>query len=274
MKISITIFLIFILLFSYSQGNSSTFDHQILNNLLQQNVNNGLVNYLAWSTNRSGLSGYLLLLEKVESNEFKSWSKNEQMAFWINAYNAITLKAILQNYPVQWGSLISRARFPKNSIRQINKAWDTVYSKVMGKELTLNQIEHEILRKQFHDPRIHFVINCASIGCPKLENRAFFAHDLEQRLEQATQNFISDSTRVNLNKKDNTLYLSSIFKWYKTDFEPSQQIQPKLKHFYKSEAGIVEFISLRLPLTDQQFIINHHPKIKYRKYDWTLNEQR
>jgi len=271
MKFLSIIFLTFILVFVDSQGITSSFDHTNFDNLLQKNVKNGLVNYKALSSNKAKLSVYLQQLEQVNPNEFKNWSENEQMAFWINAYNAITLEAILQNYPIKYGSLILRARFPQNSIRQIKKVWDKVYTKVMGKELTLNQIEHEILRKKFHDPRIHFVIVCASIGCPKLESRAFYADDLAQRLEQAAQNFITDAKHVRLNKKENILHLSSIFQWYLTDFTTSDN---SFKTYHKKERGILNFIVKRLSETEREFILTNQPKIKYLKYDWTLNEQK
>jgi len=274
MKFFNIIFLTFILVFNCNKGIASSFDHTILDNLLQKNVKNGFVNYIALKADKSELIHYLYQLEQVDSSEFKNWSEHEQMAFWINAYNAITLQAILRNYPIQWGSFISRARFPKNSIRQINKVWDTVYTKVMGKEFSLNQIEHEILRKKFHDPRIHFAIVCASIGCPKLESRAFYANDLEQRLEQAARNFISNSKQVRLDKKENTFYLSSIFEWYKDDFKSSLKTQRTFKNYSKSERGIIDFIVNRLSKEDRKFVINNHPKIKYHKYDWTLNEQK
>jgi hypothetical protein len=274
MKYLSKILSIFILFFFSNQATAISFDHTIFDTLLQKNVENGVVNYKALKADKSELAYYLRQIEQVDPIEFKNWSQAEQMAFWINAYNAITIEAILQHYPIQWGSLISRARFPKNSIRQINKVWDTVFIKVMGKELTLNQIEHDILRKQFSDPLIHFVIVCASIGCPKLESRAFYANDLHQRLEQATQNFISDSKHVKLNKNENTIYLSSIFEWYKEDFKIQSETKGQFTKYKKSERGVMEFIVYRLSQEDRQFVLENQPKIRYLKYNWTLNEQK
>lgn len=271
-KIILMIMLVFVLLVGRTFSN--TFDHSVYDTFLQRFVSNGLVDYKGMAKQQATLNKYLQSIEHVDPIKFENWSENEQMTFWINAYNAITLEAILRNYPIQWGSFISWALFPKSSIRQINKVWDTFYTKVMGKELTLNQIEHEILRKKFHDPRIHFAIVCASIGCPKLESRAFLADDLEQRLEGAARNFISDSKQVKLNKKENTIYLSSIFEWYKGDFEASPEVHRNFKNYSKSERGIIEFIVNRLSQEDQQFVFNNQPKIKYLKYDWTLNEQK
>jgi len=170
--------------------------------------------------------------------------------------------------------LITRFRFQQNSIRQISGFWDKLFVKVMGKDLTLNDIEHKILRKEFDDPRIHFAIVCASIGCPVLESRAFFADDLEQRLEQTTRNFINNQDKVRLDKQENVLYLSSIFDWYKEDFPVSVDGKTKFDEYKDSEAGIIEFVIGYFPKADQQYIAQNQPKIKYLDYDWSLNEQK
>ncbi len=213
-------------------------------------------------------------IEQVDPDDFKNWSEDEQMAFWINAYNVITIEGILRNYPIQWGSLIARARFPKNSIRQISGFWDKVFVQVMGTDLTLNDIEHKILRKKFDDPRIHFVIVCASIGCPILENRAYFAEDLEQRLEQSTRNFINNPEKVMLDREKNIIYLSSIFDWYKDDFRASEKGKEKFEKYRKDEQGVMEFVTKYCAEAEQKYIIQNQPKIKYLDYDWSLNEQK
>ncbi|NIA31310.1 MAG: DUF547 domain-containing protein [Actinobacteria bacterium] len=110
---------------------------------------------------------------RVDEKDFPTWSENEKKAFWINVYNAVTIEGILRNYPIPWGGFLAKRRFPQSSIRQISKFWDTPFVRIMGKEITLNEIEHEILRKKFADPRIHFALVCASIGCPVLEDHAF-----------------------------------------------------------------------------------------------------
>ncbi|UCF64354.1 MAG: DUF547 domain-containing protein [bacterium] len=152
-----------------------SFNHQPFDSLLQTYVNEqGLVEYKAIKEQHDLLGKYLDLLEKVDPLKFENWSKAEKLAFWINAYNAITIEGIIRHYPIDYGNLVSRVRFPKNSIRQIGGFWDHVFIKVMGRDITLNQIEHEILREKFKEPRIHAVLVCAAIGCPLLENRAFF----------------------------------------------------------------------------------------------------
>ncbi len=274
MKATISLMFVFTILLFGVRLNADVFDHSIYDSLLQKYVKNGLVNYQMLKENRTALTRYLNQIEQVNPKEFKTWARDEQKAFWINAYNAITIEGILINYPIQWGRLIARARFPQNSIRQISGFWDTVFIKVMGKDLTLNDIEHKILRKEFDDPRIHFVIVCASIGCPILESRAFFADDLDQRLEQAARNFINSPDKVRLDKKDNVLNLSSIFDWYKEDFSISAEGMKKFENYSKAETGLIEFVTKFFPESDQKYIVQNQPKIKYLDYDWSLNEQK
>ncbi|HFE65587.1 MAG TPA: DUF547 domain-containing protein [Caldithrix sp.] len=210
------IFILVVMLFA--QSPQTHFDHKPFDQILQKYVTDGRLNYHTLQKNRSRLEAYLENMEKVKRADLKQWSREEKMTFWINAYNAITIEGILRNYPIHYGNVMNRLRFPKNSIRQIGGFRKTVFVKPLGKPLTLNDIEHKILRKKFKDPRVHFVLVCASPGCPKLQNRAFFAENLEQWLEQAAMNFVGNTQNVQLNKKENVLYLSSIFEWYKDDF--------------------------------------------------------
>jgi hypothetical protein len=249
------------------------FDHAVFDSLLQKYVTKGLVNYQALKANPALMAKYLKQLEQVNATDFENWQREEKITFWINAYNAITIEGILRNYPIQGGSILARIRFSRNSIRQISDFWDTVYIKVMGRDLTLNQIEHKILRKQFKDPRVHFAIVCASIGCPVLESRAFFTEGLEHRLDQAARNFINDPEKVRLDKEKNVLYLSSIFDWYKEDFIASDNAEKYIGRYDKEERGVIEFIIKLLPEEKRIYIKENQSEIKYLDYDWSLNEQ-
>jgi hypothetical protein len=250
------------------------FDHALFDSLLQKYVARGLVNYQALKANPVLMANYLKQLEQVDTQDFENWQREEKIVFWINAYNAITIEGILRNYPIDWGGVFSRIRFPQNSIRQIGDFWDTVFIKVMGRDLTLNQIEHEILRKQFDDARIHFAIVCASIGCPVLESRAFFTEGLEQRLDQSARNFINDPEKVRLDKEKNILYLSSILDWYKEDFIASDDVEKYISQYDKKERGVIEIIIKLLPENKRNYIKENQPEIKYLDYDWSLNEQK
>ncbi|MDZ7721411.1 MAG: DUF547 domain-containing protein [candidate division KSB1 bacterium] len=254
-----------------SRSAGPAFSHSAFDAVLQEHVQNGLVDYQALTQNRQRLKLYLKQIERVDADSFRQWDRAEQMALWINAYNAITIEGIVRHYPIDWGNLLSRARFPKSSIRQISGFWDKVFIPVMGRDLTLNDIEHNVLRKQYKDPRIHFVLVCASIGCPKLPNRAFTADQLNQQMDAATREFIQNPDKNRLDKQENILYLSSIFKWYKEDF-PASAGSGSLK-VYGDERGVVEFAADYRSESDRKFIYEQQPKLKYLDYDWSLNDQ-
>jgi hypothetical protein len=258
----------------HSQENNEKFNHQIYDSLLKKQVDKqGLVNYRLIKKTRSLLDSYLNSIKNVDPQAFENWSKNEKMAFWINAYNAITIDGIVRNYPIEYGGIMVRVRFPKNSIRQINDFWDTVFIKVMGKDLTLNDIEHEILREKFRDPRIHAVLVCAALGCPNLENSAFTAIHLDEQLDRANIKFINNPDKVRIDEQKNKLYLSSILNWYKEDFIPSSEGNEIFKSYNQNIRGVVEFVVKYLPGEKADYVKKNKPKIEFLDYDWTLNEQ-
>ena len=143
----------------------------------------------------------------------------------------------------------------------------------MGKEISLNQIEHEILRKEFRGPRIHAVLVCAALGCPQLENKAFDPHNLDERLDQANVNFINNPDKVKLDTDKNKLYLSNILDWYHEDFEASQQVEESLNKYDSKYRGVIGFVLKYLPEDKKEFIKKNFPKLQFLDYDWTLNEQ-
>jgi hypothetical protein len=250
------------------------FDHQPYDSLLQKFVDEkGLVNYGALKSNQSLLQRYLENLQKLNYDEFQLWSREQKMAFWINAYNAVTLAGIIKNYPIEYGNLISRARFPKNSIRQIGGFWDAVFIQIMKQDISLNEIEHEILRKKYQDPRIHAVLVCAAIGCPILENRAFYPENLDDRLDEANRHFINNPDKVKLDKEKNILYLSSIMDWYKQDYPLSSTANEFYKHYDEDIRGVIEFVLRYMDEDKKDYILANRPNVKFLDYDWTLNEQ-
>ena len=224
------------------------FDHDRFDRVLQTYVNSrGQVNYTALKNNPQELETYLDTLAVMSPEDLPS---QDQLAFWINAYNALTIKGIIDHYPT-------------TSVRKIKPLRGFFYRlkfKVGGKSYTLNEIEHDIIRSEFVESRIHFVLVCASGGCPVLENRAFFPDTLEERLENATFNFISNPEKVRLDRVNRVLYLSKIFNWYEEDFEGTHD-------------GIIDFITNYLSETDAEFLKQEEVTIQYLDYDWTLNDQ-
>ena len=175
--------------------------HASWNVLLQKYVDDdGNVGYNSWKKNQNDLDKYIQLLENKPPASY--WDKNDSLAYFINAYNAVTVKLILDNYPLK-------------SIRDIKDPWDSKSLNLPNNTMTLNDIEHKVLRKM-GDPRIHFAINCASTSCPQLSNEAFRASKVQKQLEEATALFINDTSKNEISEKN--IGLSKIFLWFSKDF--------------------------------------------------------
>ncbi len=212
-------------------------NHSQWNTLVNNYVsNNGQVDYSSFKTNKAELQAYIEVLQGHYPN-LESTSKNEKLAYWINAYNALTIDLILRNYPVE-------------SIKDIKDPWDQRLWKFGDQWLSLNDIEHNILRKM-DEPRIHFAIVCASESCPKLQNTAFKADNLEEQLIKATKEFLADETKNDISEND--LKLSKIFKWFKKDFE--------------QDGSLIDFLNRYSDVT-----ISDKAKKSFKDYSWELND--
>ncbi len=221
---------------SYGNENHSV-DHSIWDQLLKKYVaDNGKVNYKGFKQDAKLLNGNIdYLATKIPS---ENWIKQEKLAYFINVYNANTIKLIIDNYPTK-------------SIKDIKNPWSKNRIKIGEEDFSLEDIEHKILRKM-NEPRIHFAINCASASCPKLLNIAYKADNIETLLEKATKDFISDSDKNKISKEN--VQLSKIFDWYKKDFTKNGSLIDYINQYCK-------------------FKIDSDAKIYYLDYDWNLNEQ-
>ncbi len=214
----------------------TTFNHSSWNEILEQYVSTqGNVNYRGLNKNKTPLRNYITSLGENMPNS--SWSKSEKMAYWINAYNAMTVDLILRNYPVK-------------SIKDIKDPWKQRLWKLGSKWYNLDEIEHKILRKT-GDARIHFAIVCASYSCPKLANKAFTATSLELQLNIATKAFLMDTERNRISK--NNIKLSKIFKWFADDF--------------KTNGSLIDFLNTHSDIT-----ISKNAKKSFMDYNWNLNQ--
>ncbi|QNM85561.1 DUF547 domain-containing protein [Polaribacter pectinis] len=231
------ILLALITVFTFSQANAQT---AIFNDLLQKHVTkDGIVDYKSFKEDKAKLDSYISYLEKTSLDN--SWSENKQKAFWINAYNAYTIKKILENFPLK--SIMD--------IKEKGKtAWKIPFAKVGGKTYTLDHIEHEILRKNLFDPRIHVGVNCASGSCPKLLNMAFTEENVDASLEKLMKEFVNDSSRNKISNKK--VQISSIFDWFKEDFTKNGSVIDYLNKYSDTE-------------------IKKNARTSYLKYDWSLN---
>ncbi len=243
------------------------FNHQPWDQLLKSHVvlsQDGLasqVDYTAMARQRPVLKRYLDSLSSVNQKEFDGWHKDVQLAFLINAYNAWTVELILQAYP------------DLESIKELgsffNPPWSKAFFSLFAQKHSLNDIEHEMIRgsDRYHDPRIHFAVNCASIGCPALRSEAYTGENLNEQLNQQTQLFLADASRNRLNK--DTIEVSSIFKWYREDFEHGWFGIDSLEDLFVKHAK-----QLHLTDKDVQELKSGDMDIEFLDYDWSLNDVR
>jgi len=212
------------------------FDHSEWNALLKKYVSNeGNVNYKGFKNDHLALKDYIAALGDNQPEQ--GWTKEDKLAYWINAYNAMTVDLIVRNYPIK-------------SIKDIDKPWEQRLWQLGAKWYNLDEIEHQILRKM-NEPRIHFGIVCASYSCPKLLNEAFTPTALEDQLSKATRDFLSDTKRNIISK--NEIKLSKIFQWFAKDF--------------KQNGSLIDFLN---PYTEVTIASN--AKKKFMDYNWALNE--
>ena len=232
----------------------------------------GMVNYKELKAVPQRLNAFVAAMSKVQPNSYERWNKEEQIVLWLNAYNAFTLKALINNYPIKSSFFRSRV-YPKNSIRQIPGVWSKIKFNVMGRDLTLGHIEHEILRKKFNEPRIHMAMVCAAMGCPPLLNKPYIAQRLNEQLDERSRRFISNPAKFKIDRNAGVVYLSPIFKWFKGDFVNKYAPDKNISNHGKEVSAVLNFIAGHLEKPDREYLLAGDFKIKYLKYDWSLNEQ-
>jgi hypothetical protein len=240
----------FFLFFFVCFSSVKAIDHSPWNTLLQKHVRTDLVNYKTFKTQLKELNAYLNTLESLDRKTYDTMSKNQQMAFLINAYNAFTVKLILNHYPVK-------------SIRSIGgffrKPWSIKFFNLLGGSIeSIDPIEHEYLRPIYKDYRIHAAVNCASISCPVLRGEAYSADKLEQQLDEQMTLWLKDSSRNRVDDASKTIFLSKIFDWYKKDFV--------------TWGGGVEDVLIKHAPSVYQSAVKAQYKIRFLNYDWNLND--
>ena len=269
--------LLIIPLKSVTAAQSSSFDEatfykqyaQVLNSYVSDE---GLVNYAALKSDRGGLDSFLKSLSLFDSKALDSLSEAQQVAFWVNAYNAYTLKSIIDNYPIK-SSFARGLVYPKNSIRQIPGVWKTTQHRVAGRLITLNDIEHEVLRKDYVQPGIHMALVCAALSCPKLRNEPFVGSKLPAQFRAQTKSFLSNGTKFKLDRASKVVHLSAIFEWFADDFVPQfDAANSELSSYSQKERSVLGFIIAHLGEEDAKYILQNKPRVRYLSYDWTLNE--
>lgn len=232
----------------------------------------GMVNYRGLKEHRDKLDAFAVTIAALDPEVYARWSEKEKIAFWINAYNALTLEAIVAHYPIT-PSLTASLLFPKNSIRQIPGVWDELHFDVMGRKMTLDEIEHETLRAKFNEPRIHLALVCAAMGCPPLRNEPYVGDRLDDQLDDQARKFLANPQKFRLDRQGNTVYLSSIFKWFGEDFVRTYGTNERFTGYGETERAVLNFISRYLDAGEGDDLTAARYRIKYLDYDWSLNEQ-
>lgn len=258
------LFVFALILSVHSAAIADSFDHHVWDTIVKEYVkpiNAGTsteVDYKGIGESREQLQVYLNSLAAVDDATFKSWPKDDRLAFLINSYNAWTVELILTKYP------------DLDSIKDLGSLftspWKKKFIPLFGGVVSLDDIEHGLIRApgSYDDPRIHFAVNCASIGCPALRQEAYSGDRLDQQLQDAEERFLRDGSR---NRFENGVFkVSSIFKWYGDDFRKGYLGINSLEQYLLSRAGVFGISSAQLQTLSEKSI-----KIKYLKYDWKLN---
>jgi hypothetical protein len=268
--VNVVIAFAFTVISTFAMAQSFDHSHAAFTALLKKHVvvleggKASQVNYVALGKERAALKSYLDSLSAVADADFKKWSKAQQMAFLINAYNGYTLELILQNYPTK-------------SIKDIggtfDNRWKRKFFSLLGGESFLDKIEHDTLRKPgaYNEPRVHFAVNCASIGCPPLREEAFTAEKLDKQLEEQAVRFLSDRSRNRF--AGGKLEVSMIFKWFKEDWESGYKgfdgktaaIKSRNEYFARYAKELADSPADQAKITEGKVDIN------FLDYSWALN---
>lgn len=232
--------------------------------VLDRHVEGGRVDYAAVRADRNDLDAYMEELARTSPAALAAASRDERLAFWINAYNACTLTLVIDHYPIEkphgLASIVNAVRgYPANSIQQIPDTWKRRFCAVAGETRSLDDIEHGIIRPM-GEPRIHFAVNCASLSCPVLAPEPYTGDALDRQLDAAVERFIANPRHYRLERsRPPVLHVNKVLDWYKDDFG--------------GEEGVKTFLLRYAPADDARYVGQHGPAaIAFEDYDWTLND--
>ena len=234
--------------------------------ILDANVRDGLVYYRALKLERAKLDGYLNLLAATEADKLSS---NEQIAFWLNAYNALVLRTVIDHYPIQGRS----GDYPAKSIRQISGAFERLPHKVGGRTLTLDQIEQTVL-PGFKDPRVYLALGRGAMGSGRLRSEAFNPAEIERQLTEVAQECLSRIECVHIDRGANKMNVSSIFSWREKEFSASYGDKAPAPFARRSpiERAVLALLEPRLLTTEKEVLEKNTFQMAYIPFDWALND--
>jgi hypothetical protein len=230
--------------------------------LLKRFVTDGRVDYQGLKTDTTALERYLDSTAGVSEARFNAWTESERLAFLINLYNAATLKLIVNHYPV-------------SSIKDIGSffkgPWDQPVVRLFGGIITLDNLEHDIVRKHYSEPRIHMALVCAAKGCPTLRSEVYVAEKLDAQLDDQSRRYLSSPAGLRIDRAGKVVYFSSIFKWFGKDFIVGFSPPSGFSGLDNTERAVANFSSRYLSASDGEYLNAGGYSVKYLDYDWSLN---
>lgn len=249
-----------------------TFSHEDFDRVLQSFVDNqGQVDYTALKNDPRDLERYSLLLSTYSPDSHPALfpTENSKLAYWLNAYNAAVIKTVLTYYPI---SGVGDIRPPLLLFFLPRKSGFFLFQRVTfgGKTTSLYFLEHRVIRKRFADPRVHFALNCASGGCPRLPRQAFTAEHLNEQLDHEARKFLAEERNFVIDHEKKTVSLSSIFEWYESDFLTWLQ-----RTFPDRKATLLGYVALYVSVEKAEELRQAASyTVRFIPYDWRLNDQR
>ena len=249
-----------------AQDSGADNRQQRFDEILDANVRDGFVYYRALKSERGRLDGYIASLANVQLD---AASPQEQVTFWLNGYNALVLRTVVDHYPIQQRS----REYPANSIRQIPGAFEKNTYRLAGRTVTLDQIEQTVL-PAFHDPRVFFALGRGAVGSGRLRSEAYTPAKLEQQLAQDTSECASRSQCIQIDAAQNVMKVSSIFSWRRDQFIEAYADKARTGFANRSpvERAVIAFVDPRMLNAEQDFLKQNTFKVEYLPFDWSLND--
>ena len=233
----------------------------------------GMVDYKTLKRKRQELQAVLNAFATIDPNEYKSWAKEDKIAFWLNAYNIEMLKIIVDNYPIQ-ATRIHLVFWPPTSIRHIRGIWTDYKFVVMGEQFTLSEIEQRFFCKEFDEPRVFAALSQASLSSPPLRNEPYRGSKLYEQLDEQCKKFLSSPSALNIDDENHIVYLSAIFQssWHGNEFINKYGTDKKYKDQPVEVRAVLNFITNYVPKETASYLEVKNYAVKYITYDWRLNE--
>lgn len=242
--------------------------HRPLDAILDANVRDGMVYYRALQSVRGRLDRYVASLD-VTADTYASWTREAQIAFWLNAYNAFVLKTVIDHYPIRGRS----AAYPAGSIRQVPGAFDRIRHRAAGRSLTLDQIEKEVL-PAFNEPRLYLALGRGAVGSGRLRSEAYSGSVLARQLDAVAADFLTHKQMITIDRQNDVVSVTPIFSWREQEFVRAYDAGASGPHAQRSpiERAIIAFIAPRVLPLEKEFLERNTFRVVFHDVDWRLND--